>query len=242
MNSNTKCKYGEKTLIKLNLLADAFKYVVSSSHHAFEGIISFSSKDKEKVLKEVSRINKLDNSEMIKYAHDTLNKHKWNATFIISPNMITDHNVSLSVIMIHRGYYEKDLECLNYVVSKLTADIDINEMITEIRGILFINRILPLLTNATKENINDITDNRILDIVNRSYILDILIKSVSKVQFDLESALNDPNTPYNIKCILNKIKNNHGATEEEFNTLMKYINLSTSMQSKELDNDDIILN
>ena len=233
MNGNARKKYGEDILIKLNIIAGCYKDLVYNPHRILEGILSFSSDDENKIIKKAEKVNSLKENEFLAYTYDELDKHKWNSTVIISPSIVDDDMI-MSMLIVDRGYYEIDLNYMNYTVSHLVSKINVDKIFTEIKSILFMNRIFPLLKNANEDSIDDIISNNILDMVDKSYIVDILSKSVKKVSFDIDELLADSDVSEDIKDIVRRMKDGGSVTQEEANKVIKLI----SDRSNESNNDD----
>lgn len=233
MNGNARKKYSEDMLIKLNVIAGGYKDLVYNPHRALEGILSFSSDDENKIIKKAEKVNSLKENEFLAYTYDELDKHKWNSTVIISPSIVDDDMI-MSMLIVDRGYYEIDLNYMNYTASHLVSKINVDKMFTEIKSILFMNRIFPLLKNANEDSIDDIISNNILDMVDKSYIIDTLSKSVKKVSFDIDELLADSDVSEDIKDIVRRMKDGGSVTQEEANKVIKLI----SDRSNESNNDD----
>ena len=241
MNEDTHKRYGEQMLVKLNVLAGGYKDLVNNSHRALEGILSFSSDDEIEIIKRTEKINSLKENEFLAYTCDDLDNHKWKSTVIISPSIVDDDDMIISMLVIDRGYYTDDLNYMNYSVSHLISKLCVGKIFREVKSILFMNRVFPLLKNANEDNINDIIRNNILDIVDKSYIIDMLSKSVKKVPFDIDSLLSDPNISEDIKDIISRMKAGKSVTQEELNIIIKIIadrNVSDNTDK----NDDIVFN
>lgn len=241
MSEDTHKRYGEQMLVKLNVLAGGYKDLVNNSHRALEGILSFSSDDEIEIIKRTEKINSLNENEFLAYTCDDLDNHKWKSTVIISPSIVDDDDMIISMLVIDRGYYTDDLNYMNYSVSHLISKLCVGKIFREVKSILFMNRVFPLLKNANEDNINDIIRNDILDIVDKSYIIDILSKSVKKVPFDIDSLLSDPNISEDIKDIVSRMKAGKSVTQEELNIIIKIIadrNVSDNTDK----NDDIVFN
>lgn len=241
MSEDTHKRYGEQMLVKLNVLAGGYKDLVNNSHRALEGILSFSSDDEIEIIKRTEKINSLKENEFLAYTCDDLDNHKWKSTVIISPSIVDDDDMIISMLVIDRGYYTDDLQYMNYAVSHLISKLCVGKIFREVKSILFMNRVFPLLKNANEDNINDIIRNNILDIVDKSYIIDMLSKSVKKVPFDIDSLLSDPNISEDIKDIISRMKAGKSVTQEELNIIIKIIadrNVSDNTDK----NDDIVFN
>ena len=175
MNEDTHKRYGEQMLVKLNVLAGGYKDLVNNSHRALEGILSFSSDDEIEIIKRTEKINSLKENEFLAYTCDDLDNHKWKSTVIISPSIVDDDDMIISMLVIDRGYYTDDLNYMNYSISHLISKLCVGKIFREVKSILFMNRVFPLLKNANEDNINDIIRNNILDIVDKSYIIEYVI-------------------------------------------------------------------
>lgn len=241
MSEDTHKKYGEQMLVKLNVLAGGYKELVNNSHRALEGILSFSSDDEIEIIKRTEKINSLNESEFRAYAYDDLDNHKWKSTVIISPSIVDDDDMIISMLVVDRGYYTDDLNYMNYSVSHLISKLCVGKIFREVKSILFMNRVFPLLENANEDNINDIIRNSILDIVDKSYIIDILSKSVKKVPFDIDGLLSDPDVSEDIKDIISRMKAGKSVTQEELNIIIKII-ADRDVPNNTDKNDDIVFN
>ena len=241
MSEDIHKRYGEQMLVKLNVLAGGYKDLVNNSHRALEEILSFSSDDETEIIKRTEKINSLNENEFLAYTCDDLDNHKWKSTVIISPSIVDDDDMIISMLVVDRGYYTDDLNYMNYSVSHLISKLCVGKIFREVKSILFMNRVFPLLENANEDNINDIIRNSLLDIVDKSYIIDILSKSVKKVSFDIDSLLADPNISEDIKDIISRMKAGKSVTQEELNIIIKII-ADRNVPDNTDKNDDIVFN
>lgn len=242
MSEDTRKKYSERMLVKLNALAGSCKDLVNNSHRALEGILSFSSDDDKEIIKKTEKINSLKENEFLAYTCDELDNHKWRSTIIISPSIVDDDDVIISMLVVDRGYYEDNLTYMNYAVTHLVSKINVDKILTEMKSVLFMNRIFPLLKTANKDNVNDIISNDILNIVDKSYIIDALSKSVKKISFDIDSLLSDPDVPEDIKDVVRRMKAGGSVTDKEVNKVISIIASRSTANDINKDDDDIIFN
>ena len=241
MSEDTRKRYGERMLVKLNVLAGGYKDLVHNSHRALEEILSFSSDDENEIIKKTDKVNSLKENEFLAYTYDELDKYKWKATVIISPSIVDD-DIIISMLVVDRGYYEDNLTYMNYAVSHLISKINVDKILPEMKSVLFMNRVFPLLKNANEDNINDIISNDILDIVNKSYIIDTLSKSVKKISFDIDSLLADPNVSEDIKDAIRRMKAGQSVTQEEANEVIKLISDRSNAFNAIDEDDNIVFN